>query len=69
MILVGYFFVASIVFSIWFTSFWNDAGTPKNDLISGIAKAIGPLLWSVVLPLSLLQISSRQPAVQGSKFD
>lgn len=69
MLLVGYFFVASIVFAVWFTMFWNDTGTPKNDLISWMALALGPLLWPVVLPVSLLQLSSKKPAVQGSKLD
>jgi hypothetical protein len=69
MLLIGYFFIASIVFAIWFTIFWNDTGTPKNDLISWIALALGPLLWPIVLPVSLLQISSRKPAVPESKLD
>ncbi|NJK73014.1 MAG: hypothetical protein HC942_01155 [Microcoleus sp. SU_5_6] len=69
MVLFGYLFIASMVFAIWFTIFWNDAGTPKNDLISWIALALGPLLWPIVLPISLLQLWSKKPAVQQSKVD
>ncbi|MGL5064559.1 MAG: hypothetical protein ACRC62_31605 [Microcoleus sp.] len=69
MLLIGYFFIASIVFAVWFTVFWNDTGTPKNDLISWISLALGPLLWPIVLPLSLLQLSTRKPDVKESKLD
>jgi hypothetical protein len=69
MVLFGYLFIASIVFAIWFTIFWNDAGTPKNDLISWVALVFGPLLWPIVLPISLLQLWSKKPEVQESNVD
>jgi len=63
MIVIGYFSIALIVFIVWFKSFWNDTATSKTDLISWIALIIGPLIWPVVLPLSLLQITSKKSVV------
>ncbi len=69
MIIIGYFSIALIVFFVWFKRFWNDTATSKKDLISWIALVIGPLVWPVVLPLSLLQISSRKSVVQAAKSE
>ena len=64
MIMISYFSIALIVFIVWFKCFWNDTATSKKDLISWIALVIGPLVWPVVLPLSLLQISSKKSVVE-----
>jgi hypothetical protein len=62
MLVIGYFSVSLIVFIVWFIVFWNDTSTSKKDLL-------GPLVWPVVLPLSLLQITSRKSVVQESKSE
>ena len=67
MIIIGYFSIALIVFFVWFKSFLNDTATSKKDLISWIALIIGPLVWPVVLPLSLLQLTSKKSVVQTAK--
>lgn len=64
MIMISYFSIALIVFLVWFKSFWNDTATAKNDLISWIALVIGPLVWPVVLPVSIWQITSKNSVVQ-----
>jgi len=64
MIMISYFSIALIVFIVWFKSFWNDTATSKKDLISWTALIIGPLFWPVVLPLSLLQITSQKSVVK-----
>ena len=69
MIITAYFSIALIVFFVWFKSFWNDTATSKKDLISWIALVIGPLVWPVVLPLSILQITSRKSVVQADKSE
>jgi len=67
MIMMSYFSIALIVFLVWFKSFWNDTSTSKNDLISWIALVIGPLVWPVVLPVSILQITSNNSVVQTAQ--
>ena len=67
MIMISYFSIALIVFLVWFKSFWNDTATSKNDLISWIALVIGPLVWPVVLPLSILQIARKKSVVQTAQ--
>ena len=62
--MISYFSIALIVFLVWFKSFWNDTATAKNDLISWIALVIGPLVWPVVLPVSIWQITSKNYVVQ-----
>ncbi|MEG3847276.1 hypothetical protein QT971_07735 [Microcoleus sp. herbarium19] len=69
MIITAYFSIALIVFLVWFKSFWNDTATSKKDLISWIALVIGPLVWPVVLPLSILQISSKKSVVRAAKSE
>jgi len=69
MIMISYFSIALIVFLVWFKSFWNDTATSKNDLISWIALVIGPLVWPVVLPLSILQITSKKSVVQTAQCE
>ncbi len=69
MIIIGYFSIALIVFFVWFKSFLQDTATSKKDLISWIALVIGPLFWPVVLPLSILQITSKKSAVQAAKSE
>ena len=68
MIIICYFLIASIVFLVWFKRFLNDTATSKKDGISWIALVIGPLMWPVVLPLSLLQMTSKKP-VAPAKCD
>jgi hypothetical protein len=69
MIMISYFSIALIVFLVWFKSFWNDTATSKNDLISWIVLVIGPLVWPVVLPLSILQITSKKSVVQTAQCE
>lgn len=69
MIVIGYFSIALIVFFVWFTNFWNDTATSKKDLISWIALVIGPLIWPVVLPLSILQLTTKKSVVQAAKSE
>jgi hypothetical protein len=69
MIMMSYFSIALIVFLVWFKCFWNDTATAKNDLISWIALVIGPLVWPVVLPVSILQITSKNSVVQTAKCE
>jgi len=69
MIMISYFSIALIVFLVWFKCFWNDTATAKNDLISWIALVIGPLVWPVVLPVSILQITSNNSVVQTAKCE
>ena len=69
MIMISYFSIALIVFIVWFKCFWNDTATSKNDLISWIALVIGPLVWPVVLPLSIWQISSKNSVVQTAQYE
>ena len=69
MIMISYFSIALIVFLVWFKSFWNDTATSKNDLISWIALVIGPLVWPVVLPVSILQITSNNSVLQTAKCE
>jgi hypothetical protein len=69
MIMMSYFSIALIVFLVWFKFFWNDTATAKNDLISWIALVIGPLAWPVVLPVSILQITSNNSVVQTAKCE
>ena len=69
MIVIGYFSIALIVFVVWFIVFWNDTSTSKKDLLSWVALLLGPLVWPVVLPISLLQITSRKSVVQATKSE
>ena len=69
MIMISYFSIALIVFLVWFKCFWNDTATAKNDLISWIALVIGPLVWPVVLPVSILQITSNNSVGQTAQCD
>lgn len=69
MIIIGYFLIASIVFLVWFKRFLDDTATSKKDPISWIALAIGPLVWPVVLPLSILQITSKKSVAAAAKLD
>jgi hypothetical protein len=69
MIMISYFSIALIVFLVWFKCFWNDTATSKNDLISWIALVIGPLVWPVVLPLSIWQITSHNSLVQTAQCE
>jgi hypothetical protein len=69
MIMISYFSIALIVFLVWFKSFWNDTATSKKDVISWIALIIGPLCWPVVLPLSLVQITSKKSVVKTAQCD
>lgn len=69
MIMMSYFSIALIVFLVWFKCFWNDTATSKNDLISWIALVIGPLVWPVVLPVSILQLTSNNTVVQTAKCE
>ncbi|MEG4806392.1 hypothetical protein QUA79_02635 [Microcoleus sp. F8-D1] len=69
MIMISYFSIALIVFIVWFKSFLNDTATSKKDVISWIALILGPLFWPVVLPLSLLQISSKKSVVKTAQCD
>jgi hypothetical protein len=69
MIIVGYFSIAFIVFCTWFKSFWNDTATSKKDWKSWIVLLMGPLLWPVVLPLSMLQINVNKKAPVQAKYD
>ncbi|MEG4465765.1 hypothetical protein QUB47_02710 [Microcoleus sp. AT9_B5] len=69
MIMISYFSIALIVFLVWFKSFLNDTATSKKDVISWIALIFGPLFWPVVLPLSLLQISSKKSVVKTAQCD
>ena len=69
MIMISYFSIALIVFIVWFKSFWNDTATSKNDLISWIALVICPLVWPVVLPLSILQIARKKSVVQTAQCE
>lgn len=69
MIVIGYFSIALMVFLVWFIVFWNDTSTSKKDLLSWVALLLGPLVWPVVLPLSLLQIASRKSVEQAAKAE
>ena len=69
MIVIGYFSIALIVFVVWFIVFWNDTSTSKKDLLSWVALLLGPLVWPVVLPLSLFQMVSKRSVVQAAKSD
>ncbi|WP_242728725.1 hypothetical protein [Microcoleus vaginatus] len=69
MIMISYFSIALIVFLVWFKSFWNDTATSKKDVISWIALIMGPLFWPVVVPLSLLQITSKKSVVKTAQCD
>ena len=69
MITISYFSIALIVFLVWFKSFWNDTATSKNDLISWVALVIGPLVWPLVLPVSILQITSKNSVVQTAQCE
>jgi hypothetical protein len=69
MFIIGYFSVSLIVFVVWFIVFWNDTSTSKKDLLSWVALLLGPLVWPIVLPLSLFQISSRKSAEQEAKAE
>jgi hypothetical protein len=69
MIIVGYFSIAFIVFCVWFKSFLNDSTTSKKDLKSWIILVMGPLLWPVVLPLSMLQLNVNKKAPVQAKYD
>jgi hypothetical protein len=67
MIMISYFSIALIVFLVWFKSFWNDTATSKKDVISWIVLIMGPLFWPVVVPLSLLQITSKNSVVKTAQ--
>jgi polyferredoxin len=69
MLIIGYFSVSLIVFVVWFIVFWNDTSTSKKDLLSWVALLLGPLVWPIVLPLSLFQISSRKSVEQEAKSE
>ncbi len=69
MIMISYFSIALMVFLVWFKSFWKDTATSKKDVISWIALVIGPLVWPVVLPVSILQITSKNSVVQTAQCE
>jgi len=69
MIVISYFSIALIVFLVWFKSFLKDTATSKKDVISWIALIMGPLFWPVVLPLSLLQITSKKSVVKTAQCE
>ncbi|CBN54838.1 MULTISPECIES: hypothetical protein [Kamptonema] len=64
MIVLGYLVITLLVFCIWFAKFWGDTTTPKDDRISWIALAIGPLFWPIVLPFSILELASKKSQAQ-----
>lgn len=51
-----YWFVALLVFSLWFRLFWADETTAKSDLSSWMVLIIGASLWVVVLPFANLEL-------------
>ncbi|WP_445244558.1 hypothetical protein [Microcoleus sp. OTE_8_concoct_300] len=67
--MISYFSITLIVFLVWFKSFWNDTATSKKDLISWIALVIGPLVWPVVVPLSIWQITSKKSVLQTAQCE
>ena len=69
MILIGYLVITLVVFCIWFAKFWGDTTTPKDDRISWIALAIGPVFWPIVLPLSILELASKKSQEQNIAED
>ncbi|HLO52532.1 MAG TPA: hypothetical protein VK211_29300 [Kamptonema sp.] len=69
MLIFAYLIIALVVFCIWFKKFWGDATTPKDDRISWIALAIGPLFWPIVLPLSILELTRKKSRVQIAQED
>ncbi|WP_333153320.1 hypothetical protein [Microcoleus sp. B9-D4] len=69
MIMISYFSISLIVFIVWFKSFLNDTATSKKDVISWIALIIGPLVWPVVLPLSLVQMTSKKSVVKTAQCE
>jgi len=66
--MISYFSIALIVFLVWFKIFWNDSATSQKDLIS-IALVIGPLVLPVVLPPSILQITSKKSVLQTAQCE
>jgi len=69
MIFVGYLVIALVVFCFWFSKFWGDATTPKDDRISWIALVIGSLFWPIVLPLSMRELARKKRSVQIAQED
>ncbi|MGE5657748.1 MAG: hypothetical protein ACM37W_14170 [Actinomycetota bacterium] len=71
MVIIAYLIISLIVFSVWFTKFLSDTTTPKDDRISWIALIVGPLLWPIVLPLSILELMNkkRHPQPTASEWE
>ena len=66
---VGYLIIYTLFFSVWFYKFWTDSTTPKNDRISWIALAIGPLFWPLILPFVFWELTSKKRQTQPTESD
>lgn len=67
MLVIAYLLIALVVFLVWLIKFLADTTTPKDDRISWIALMIGPLLWPIVLPFSILELVGKKRRVRRSK--
>lgn len=69
MLFVCYLIIYLLIFLLWFYKFWTDSTTQKNDRISLIVLAIGPLLWPIVLPFWLWELTSKKRQTQPKASD
>ena len=54
-----YLTVSATVFCYWFILFLTDRSTPNNHLASWLILIIAPLLWPVVLPISIVELITK----------
>ena len=54
-----YLTVSATVFCYWFVLFMSDRSTPKNHLASWLILIIAPLLWPIVLPISIVELMTK----------
>ena len=54
-----YLTVSSVVFCYWLGLFIADKSTPKTHIPSWIILFIAPLLWPIVLPISLIELMTK----------
>ena len=54
-----YSMIALMLFCCWFSLFFVDSTTPKNDKLSWFVLLIAPIFWPIVLPLAIWELMQK----------
>jgi len=64
-----YLTIASTVFVYWLGLFLRDDSTPKNHVDSWLVLLIAPLLWPIVVPMSICELAGKASRKQDFSQD